>query len=103
MMRRIIAASAVLGVVVTCVAAMYAATPKRKPLIVEFTSHSGVMAGRLVRYECSGEAGVEDCLRSAGDELCGTAQFEIVESVPLRYDPKGRPMMGYRCVVPAVL
>lgn len=102
MTRRSIAVLALLGVpvVVTCGAAMYAVTPKREPLILEFTSHSGVRAGRLVRYECSAEDEVESCLQSAGAELCGSAKFEIVESKPITFDPEGRPMMGYRCVLP---
>lgn len=88
----------ILGVPVigTCVAAIYVTTPDREPVVLEFISHSGATAGRLMHVECYAD-GIETCLRAAGAELCGEAQFEIIESQPLTYDRKGQPQMSYRC------
>jgi hypothetical protein len=84
------------GIVIgSCVAAICTAQ-KREPIVLEFVSTRGTMAGRLVRYECTAD-GVEDCLRAAGNDLCGKDQFEIVESAPLRYGSDGEPHLSYRC------
>jgi len=95
-MHKFLMAGAAL-VVATCVAAIYFAEAGRSDgYQLEFISLSQPDRIGQTLYKCARATDIALCMRSAGKDLCGDDEFELLDD-SVYFDNRGTPLMRYRC------